>query len=193
MRRSVLGARTRAGRHDGRRVVDASIERIATSLLLGLQTRPSTLEIDGHRLQGTGFPGGNKQCYRIGKLSRMPALRMRRYARRRPNVIGPTHPRPAHHPRRAHPRQARGRTRHRYAGAEARPSFGARSACGATTADRVTHKFATNVIDRPETERYSRYSQCTLPDQFDAFVWFDTAQAFKTAGCSGRKRVGSDG
>lgn len=29
------------------------------------------------------------------------------------------------------------------------------------------------VIYRPETERWSHYSHATLPDQYDAFVWFD--------------------
>lgn len=29
------------------------------------------------------------------------------------------------------------------------------------------------VIYRPETERWSHYVECRLPDQFDAYVWFD--------------------
>src|SRR5271166_6462449 len=29
------------------------------------------------------------------------------------------------------------------------------------------------VIYRPETERWSHYSYATLPDQYDAFLWFD--------------------
>ena len=33
------------------------------------------------------------------------------------------------------------------------------------------------VIYRPETERASHYSYATLPDQYDAFVWFDQTQA----------------
>ena len=33
------------------------------------------------------------------------------------------------------------------------------------------------VIYRPETERASHYSFATLPDQYDAFVWFDQTQA----------------
>ncbi|HEY3721711.1 MAG TPA: protein-L-isoaspartate(D-aspartate) O-methyltransferase [Roseiarcus sp.] len=33
------------------------------------------------------------------------------------------------------------------------------------------------VIYRPETERWSHYSSCTLPDQFDAWVWFDETTA----------------
>ena len=33
------------------------------------------------------------------------------------------------------------------------------------------------VIYRPETERASHYSPASLPDQYDAFVWFDKTQA----------------
>ncbi len=33
------------------------------------------------------------------------------------------------------------------------------------------------VIYRPETERASHYSYATLPDQYDAFVWFDQTRA----------------
>jgi erythromycin esterase-like protein len=33
------------------------------------------------------------------------------------------------------------------------------------------------VIYRPETERWSHYSEATLPRQFDAWVWFDETQA----------------
>lgn len=33
------------------------------------------------------------------------------------------------------------------------------------------------VIYRPETERWSHYSECFLPEQFDAFVWFDETTA----------------
>jgi len=33
------------------------------------------------------------------------------------------------------------------------------------------------VIYRPETERWSHYSECILPKQFDAFVWFDETKA----------------
>jgi hypothetical protein len=29
------------------------------------------------------------------------------------------------------------------------------------------------VIYRPETERQSHYSACSLPEQFDAYLWFD--------------------
>lgn len=33
------------------------------------------------------------------------------------------------------------------------------------------------VIYRPETERWSHYSGCSLPQQFDAWVWFDETAA----------------
>lgn len=33
------------------------------------------------------------------------------------------------------------------------------------------------VIYRPETERWSHYSGCSLPQQFDAYVWFDETTA----------------
>ena len=33
------------------------------------------------------------------------------------------------------------------------------------------------VIYRPETERWSHYSHATLPDQYDAFAWFDETHA----------------
>lgn len=33
------------------------------------------------------------------------------------------------------------------------------------------------VIYLPETERWSHYSSCSLPGQFDAYVWFDETQA----------------
>ena len=29
------------------------------------------------------------------------------------------------------------------------------------------------VIYRPDTERMSHYSQASLPEQYDGFVWFD--------------------
>jgi len=38
------------------------------------------------------------------------------------------------------------------------------------------------VIYRPETERWSHYSQAVLPDQFDAYVWFDETQALTPLG-----------
>ena len=37
------------------------------------------------------------------------------------------------------------------------------------------------VIYRPETERWSHYSACSLPQQFDAYVWFDKTAAVTTA------------
>ncbi len=33
------------------------------------------------------------------------------------------------------------------------------------------------VIYRPETERWSHYSRCSLAEQFDAYVWFDETRA----------------
>lgn len=33
------------------------------------------------------------------------------------------------------------------------------------------------VIYRPDTERWSHYSECRLPEQFDAYVWFDETSA----------------
>ena len=33
------------------------------------------------------------------------------------------------------------------------------------------------VIYRPETERWSHYSEAVLPQQFDAYVWFDETRA----------------
>jgi erythromycin esterase-like protein len=33
------------------------------------------------------------------------------------------------------------------------------------------------VIYRPETERWSHYSACSLSQQFDAYVWFDETKA----------------
>jgi erythromycin esterase-like protein len=33
------------------------------------------------------------------------------------------------------------------------------------------------VIYRPDTERWSHYSECILPMQFDAYVWFDETKA----------------
>ena len=38
------------------------------------------------------------------------------------------------------------------------------------------------VIYRPETERWSHYSQAVLPEQFDAFVWFDETRALEPLG-----------
>ena len=33
------------------------------------------------------------------------------------------------------------------------------------------------VIYRPETERWSHYAECALPEQFDGYVWFDATSA----------------
>jgi len=33
------------------------------------------------------------------------------------------------------------------------------------------------VIYRPDTERWSHYSRCRIPRQFDAYVWFDETTA----------------
>lgn len=33
------------------------------------------------------------------------------------------------------------------------------------------------VIYRPETERLSHYAECSLSDQYDAYVWFDQTTA----------------
>jgi erythromycin esterase-like protein len=38
------------------------------------------------------------------------------------------------------------------------------------------------VIYRPETERWSHYSEASLPLQFDAYVWFDRTEAVKSLG-----------
>lgn len=38
------------------------------------------------------------------------------------------------------------------------------------------------VIYRPETERLSHYMECSLPQQFDAYVWFDTTAAVTPLG-----------
>jgi erythromycin esterase-like protein len=35
------------------------------------------------------------------------------------------------------------------------------------------------VIYRPETELWSHYSECVLPEQFDAYVWFDETHAVR--------------
>ena len=36
------------------------------------------------------------------------------------------------------------------------------------------------VIYRPETERWSHYSEAVLSEQFDAFVWFDETTALRS-------------
>ena len=46
------------------------------------------------------------------------------------------------------------------------------------------------VIYRPETERWSHYSQCVLPNQFDAWVWFDETEAVTPL--PGEDRPGED-
>jgi len=46
------------------------------------------------------------------------------------------------------------------------------------------------VIYRPETERWSHYSQCVLSDQFDAWVWFDETKAVTPL--PGEQRPGED-
>jgi erythromycin esterase-like protein len=46
------------------------------------------------------------------------------------------------------------------------------------------------VIYRPDTERWSHYSQCILPRQFDAWVWFDETTAVTPL--PGEQRPGED-
>jgi len=46
------------------------------------------------------------------------------------------------------------------------------------------------VIYRPETERWSHYSECILPRQFDAYVWFDQTSAVTPL--PGEQRPGED-
>jgi erythromycin esterase-like protein len=46
------------------------------------------------------------------------------------------------------------------------------------------------VIYRPETERWSHYSECILPRQFDGFVWFDETRA--VSALPGEQRPGED-
>jgi erythromycin esterase-like protein len=46
------------------------------------------------------------------------------------------------------------------------------------------------VIYRPETERWSHYSQCVLPNQFDVWVWFDETKAVTPL--PGEQRPGED-
>ncbi|KQV55337.1 MULTISPECIES: protein-L-isoaspartate(D-aspartate) O-methyltransferase [unclassified Caulobacter] len=46
------------------------------------------------------------------------------------------------------------------------------------------------VIYRPETERWSHYSACSLPRQFDAYVWFDETRA--VASTAARSGSGED-
>ena len=46
------------------------------------------------------------------------------------------------------------------------------------------------VIYRPETERWSHYSECVLHKQFDAWVWFDETSAVTPL--AGEQRPGAD-
>jgi erythromycin esterase-like protein len=46
------------------------------------------------------------------------------------------------------------------------------------------------VIYRPETERWSHYSECVLPRQFDGWVWFDETEAVTPL--PGEMRPGED-
>jgi erythromycin esterase-like protein len=46
------------------------------------------------------------------------------------------------------------------------------------------------VIYRPDTERWSHYSQCVLPNQFDAWLWFDETEAVTPL--PGEQRPGDD-
>jgi erythromycin esterase-like protein len=46
------------------------------------------------------------------------------------------------------------------------------------------------VIYRPETERWSHYSEASLPRQFNAWVWFDETTAVTPLG--GEVRAGED-
>ena len=46
------------------------------------------------------------------------------------------------------------------------------------------------VIYRPDTERWSHYSEATLPKQYDAFVWFDRTSAVTPL--PGPQEVGAD-
>ena len=46
------------------------------------------------------------------------------------------------------------------------------------------------VIYRPDTERWSHYSEAELPRQFDAWVWFDETEA--VAPLPGEQRPGED-
>ena len=46
-----------------------------------------------------------------------------------------------------------------------------------TSSDNRDFERFIGVIYRPETERWSHYSECCLPEQFDAYVWFDRTRA----------------
>ena len=45
-------------------------------------------------------------------------------------------------------------------------------------ADPLLERFI-GVIYRPETERWSHYSEAVLPRQFDAYCWFDETSALE--------------
>ena len=45
------------------------------------------------------------------------------------------------------------------------------------------------MIYRPETERWSHYSEAVLPEQFDGYVWFDQTGALESAGHEPHERV----
>jgi len=53
---------------------------------------------------------------------------------------------------------------------------GQNEAARAALADSKLERFI-GVIYRPETERWSHYSEASLPGQFDAWVWFDETSA----------------
>ena len=49
------------------------------------------------------------------------------------------------------------------------------------------------VIYRPETERWSHYAEAVLPNQFDAWVWFDETEAVTPLpGAGAAERRGRD-
>jgi erythromycin esterase-like protein len=53
---------------------------------------------------------------------------------------------------------------------------GANGAVAARLEEPMLERFI-GVIYRPETERWSHYSQAILPRQFDGWVWFDETEA----------------
>ena len=52
----------------------------------------------------------------------------------------------------------------------------ARTTCAAALAEPRLER-AIGVMYRPETERQSHYFEAVLPEQFDAFVWFEETAA----------------
>jgi erythromycin esterase-like protein len=52
--------------------------------------------------------------------------------------------------------------------------------CAATSRNRVWSFIG--VIYLPEIELWSHYSQAVLPEQFDAYVWFDQTRAVTPLG-----------